>query len=462
MFRLKENKRKINELVCTIIVMVEEVSNTADLLYFDFLSEPRIMLKSSFNIVNPAAIMFNNPYSYDEDIDGAQLTFSSRNKYKDFIETLAKDLIAILSDSERFGLEIPKNKQKPIEYSSNPSNVDLLVNEIAKKCNTNFCVIGLPSKVINKKYYEIKARFLGENMRTQLIKDDDLKSKYIQLSKKGKSKVLYNLATAIYTKLGGTPWILSEAIAEPEAILVGIGFSKIEKGYYVGTSYVKDIYGRDIDFKIIPRFELINIETEGLYLPQNELKRLMGYLISRHSPKAIYIYKTSRFTPKEIEVFGEYTDKIALTLVYINKSKPLRAFENKSTIRRGLLVGINKAETMGSFIKMSFFLWTTGNLTVSETGKIYDHKLGTPKGLQVEVYTNSNRVNINNGYSIVNFEKEIGKQVLALTKLNWNTIEWEIREPVITTYARKAAKIAAELEKLNLGSSRVYDIRDFI
>ncbi len=56
----------------------------------------------------------------------------------------------------------------------------------------------------------------------------------------------------------------------------------------------------------------------------------------------------------------------------------------------------------------------------------------------------------------------MGEQILALTKLNWNTLAWEIREPAITIFARKAARIAAELERLSVGSARPYDIRDFI
>ncbi len=433
-----------------------------NLLFFDFLSEPRIELKEKSNVVNPAAIMHNKPYSYDEPIDGSQIAFFCRSKYESFFQSLAEELISALSNQERYGLEIPSEKAKPIVYESNPLDLNSIVNEVIRKSNAKLCVIGLPPNIIEKKYFEIKARFLGEGVRVQLIKDDDFRSKYDQLSEYAKEKVLYNLATAIYTKLDGTPWILSEPMAEPKAIIVGIGFGKVKEGYYVGTSYVKDIYGIDIDFKLIPKFGLLDVATEGLYLPQDELKNLMDHLIGRFNPQAIYLYKTSRFIPKEIETLKKYTDKVKLVLVYINRSKPLRAFENRSTIRRGLFVGLKGASLVNTFKKVKFFLWTTGNLIIEESGRAYNHRLGTPKGLEVEVLTNSDEINVNDDTSILEFEKNIGKQILALTKLNWNTIEWEIREPAITTFARKAAKIAAELERLNLGASRTYDIRDFI
>ena len=437
------------------------MNKVKDIVFFDFLPEPRIMLRDSSTSIHPYTIAYRGPYSYDKPVDGSQIAFFCRENYKKYFGSLTKELTTVLENKDIYGLEIPKDRSEPIVYKTAPEDLASLVNEVTRETDAKLYVIGLPPSIVNEKYYEIKARFLGENKRVQIIRDEEFFSKYIQLKKEWKNIVLHNLATAIYTKLGGTPWILSESMAEPESIIVGIGFGRIEEHYYIGTSYVKDIYGIDLDFQLIPKFGLLDIKTEGLYLPQDRLHVLMRNLIEKHEPKSIYLYKTSRFIPKEINVLKNYLDKVKLTLVYINRSKPLRAFENKSIIRRGFIAGIKIAETVNNFKKIKFFLWTTGHLIIEPKGTRY-HKLGTPKGLEIEVLTTSDELNPSDEASIIDFEKKIGKQVLALTKLNWNTTAWEIREPALTTFARKAARIAAILEKLQLGASRTYDIRDFI
>lgn len=438
------------------------LNEASNLIIFRFLPEPRIALKMSNEIVNPIAVMYNKPYSYDEAIDGSQLAFFFRSKYKKQFKPIVKELVTILSDEKKYGLTIPKERSEIQTYGSDPKNLNSLINEVRRKVDAKLYVMGLPSKIINARYFEIKALFLREGIRVQLIKDDDFTSNYVQASSYNKRMMLYNLANAIYTKLGGTPWIFSEPIADPNSIIVGVGFGRVEETIYIGTSYVKDIYGVDLEFKLIPKFALHDVKTQGLYLPQDRLKKLLDGLLSRYNPQSIYFYKTSRFIPRELVVFSEYIDKVKLILVYINRFRSLRAFEDKSTVRRGLLVGLKDLQYVNSFKHVKFLLWTTGNLILVETDRKYNHRLGTPKGLEVNVFTNSDEIIGQNELSIMSFEEFIGEQILALTKLNWNTLAWEIREPAITVFARKAARIAAELERLGAGSTRPYDVRDFI
>ncbi len=206
-------------------IRIPEVIN--NILSFKWLPEPRIALKDG-HVINPAALMYNRPYSYDERIEES-LTFFARAKYVEFFEPIYRDLTEILCNEDRFGLNIPEayRRVKTIKEISVDDIVNHIISEVG---HVRVCIIGLPSALIKEKYFELKARFLGENIRIQLIRDDDFCSIYMQASREGRRKILYNLATAIYTKLGGTPWILSEPMAEPNSIIVGIGFGGVEKG----------------------------------------------------------------------------------------------------------------------------------------------------------------------------------------------------------------------------------------
>ncbi len=194
-------------------------------------------------------------------------------------------------------------------------------------------------------------------------------------------------------------------------------------------------------------------------MPQYVLKKLLNHLLNRFRPDILYFYKTSKFIREELDVFEDYARKgTKIFLVHVNRFKPLRAFEGASTIRRGFFAGLKLFEREDIFCKVKCFLWTTGNL-ILEGSPPRKHRLGTPRGIEITALAN---VDIRDIPQAIELEEHVARQVLALTKLNWNTLEWEIREPVITSFARKAARIAAELERLGLGPARTYDIRDFI
>ena len=56
----------------------------------------------------------------------------------------------------------------------------------------------------------------------------------------------------------------------------------------------------------------------------------------------------------------------------------------------------------------------------------------------------------------------IGEQVLALTKLDWNNTDPEVREPITIKYSRRAAQIAPEILNFNAPDLRIADIRDLM
>jgi argonaute-like protein implicated in RNA metabolism and viral defense len=61
--------------------------------------------------------------------------------------------------------------------------------------------------------------------------------------------------------------------------------------------------------------------------------------------------------------------------------------------------------------------------------------IGTPKPLEINLEIN------NTQYSI----SEIAKQILALTKLDWNTTEVSVKLPITLKYSNKAANLAPYL-----------------
>ena len=74
---------------------------------------------------------------------------------------------------------------------------------------------------------------------------------------------------------------------------------------------------------------------------------------------------------------------------------------------------------------------------------------GTPRPIEINIHENTAPLTINN----------VARQILALTKLDWNNTEIEVREPITIKYARKAAKLKQHATSLQL--ERI-DVRDLI
>jgi argonaute-like protein implicated in RNA metabolism and viral defense len=278
-------------------------------------------------------------------------------------------------------------------------------------------------------YYRLKSMFTSHGFPTQMITEytfRNLKWSYL------------NLASAIFSKAGGVPWVLASEIKNTDMIL-GISISNIitykrrAGGHprFMGCANVFDNYGKWMFFEGTARlFE----EDKGSRYDQ--LKELIEgciqkfHAIKKRLPKNIVIHYFKRFGKKEIEaveqILGKTIGDHNLACVSINSSHPFRMYDKSTkdgSFPRGSFVYLRKNECL---------LSTTGETTVGGL------RMGTPRLLQIR------RGYINDGFLTTD---DIVYQVFSLTKLNWATSMPMIREPVTLVFSREIAYLAAAMSE---------------
>jgi len=265
-----------------------------------------------------------------------------------------------------------------------------------------------------------------------------------------------NLATAIYAKSGGTPWLHDGPII-PAGVFIGIAFTKpkiqqettsTKELFYYGVLTVYNKFGKYLDTRVksltieVPRTRKIK-GTKGLYIPKEDMIELIREVISHYNPPIIIIHKSSRFHSEEKEAIQETLKEkdIDYVLTHVESSNPYRGFGEEehgyNTIRGDLL--------LDQEIPNRAIFFTTG-CTQSDKGIKLRKRPGTPRPLELEIEDNTSPFDT----------KEIASHILSLTKLDWNTTDIEVRTPVTIKYARRAAMLAPYMEGI------VAEIRDLM
>ena len=334
-------------------------------------------------------------------------------------------------------------------------------------------VIVLPDKVVDHLYHEIKAlRFMVHDkiVRIQIVRENTLRSAFSDI--KSLDFTLFNLASGIYAKSGGTPWLLDEPLI-PAGLFIGIAFTRPRpvqgtnrrESFYYGVFTVHDKWGKFLDTVIRGiRTDSSKLKglmrrygTRGLFVPRSEMTEMLRRTINQFKdrtgrlPSLVILHKSAPFHKDEIEAIHDIASKygIKYSLVHIERNNPYRGFDMGqhlgNPVRGDLVVDI---EYPGKAI-----LFTTGctqSIDNWHRTRIKPrNRPGTPRTIEINIHENTTPLTINN----------VARQILALTKLDWNNTEIEVREPITIKYARKAAKLKQHATSLQL--ERI-DVRDLI
>jgi len=187
--------------------------------------------------------------------------------------------------------------------------------------------------------------------------------------------------------------------------------------------------------------------TRGLYVPHEDMYNILKDMFRTYGKVPfVAIHKSSFFAKEEVraieDVLREYSGgrvKPGLLALHIKEDTIYKSFGDFSIKRGALLVDMLKSNRA--------ILFTTGRIGEKER-----RRLGTPRALELSVYTNTLSLDV----------KMIAEQVLALTKLDWNTTELEIRKPITLKYSHKAARLAPYMLSEDTEDLRVGDIRDLM
>lgn len=329
---------------------------------------------------------------------------------------------------------------RPKSTVSGPDVLKVGIKDIYSRYNVGLFEDEAYKKKREAYYYEnhfhnqLKIKLLKHRILTQIIKEGTIAyQEYTNLSdlkKKQKREfetaIAWNLATSIYYKIGGLPWKLGD----------------IRKGVcYIGLTYKKDETHTDTRYAccaaqmfldsgdgIVFRGRVgpyYNPDTKEYHLTKESAKELVSKAIESFkkenqntNPVEIFIHGKTFFNDEEWEGFGEATgDDVKLNGIRIRSEKNFKLFRSENyPVLRGI-----------GYIRYgkSAFLWTKGFIPRIQSVL----GLETPNPLSIQIVRGDANIH------------DVCKDIMALTKLNYNSCIFCDGNPVTLKFADTIGEI---------------------
>lgn len=280
---------------------------------------------------------------------------------------------------------------------------------------------------------QLKARLLEHKAAVQVVRETTLAPEEF-LNSIGKplrklqdpATLAWNLATTAYFKAGGKPWQLANV--RPGVCYVGVVFkqdaSNPEPGMVCCGAQMFLDSGDGVVFKGTPGQFKTEKEDE-FHLPEDKAKDLMSLVVEAYrkghggeAPRELFIHGKTRFSKEEWDGFrATVPAETNVVCVRIREDSGIKLFRRApTTIPRGL--AWVKSETRG-------YLWSKGFIP----------RLQTYPGREVP---NPLVVEISRGLADI---EQVMADVLALTKLNYNTCIYGDGVPVTLRFADTVGEI---------------------
>lgn len=281
---------------------------------------------------------------------------------------------------------------------------------------------------------QFKARLLQHTIPTQIFREStlawrDFKNSFgvpVRDFSKIEGHLAWTISTAAFYKAGGKPWKLSDV--RNGVCYLGLVYKKVEKSKNprnaccAAQMFLDNGDGTVFKGEVGPWY---NPKNGQFHLKPKEAKALLSQSLESYReqvgeyPKEVFIHAKTRFNHQEWDAFLEVTPKETnLVGVTISKTKPLKLYKKEGdyTILRGNAYVVNER---------SAFLWTVG----------YVPKIQTSLSMEVP---NPIFIEINKGIADI---EQVLKDILSLTKLNYNACIFADGEPVTLRFADKIGEI---------------------
>ncbi|WP_313903600.1 argonaute/piwi family protein [Rhizobium bangladeshense] len=253
----------------------------------------------------------------------------------------------------------------------------------------------------------------------------------------------WNLLNALFYKAGKVPWRLLPDQAEYRTSFLGIGFYRDLDGQQLWTSTAQmfDERGRGL----ILRGARAQTETKGRhpYLTADDAEDLVAQSIDaykahhKHVPARIVVLKTSRIRQEEAEGIHAALQRFGIELcdmVWVQESSPIAIFRDGNyPVLRGTFIDLGEKG----------LLYTRGSVPYYGTYP----GLRVPRPLLLVPHEDSDSP-----------LWKIAEEVLALTKVNWNTTQFDQKLPAPIKASREVGRI---LKHLPFGSVAASDFRRY-
>lgn len=275
----------------------------------------------------------------------------------------------------------------------------------------------------------LKARALNRGKPLQILRRstwDESAPPPLNRSRQDEATRAWNLHVALYYKAGGVPWRLRRVSSDLPTCYVGVSFYRTAESDSLDTA-VAHIFNERGDGVIVRggtahvsredrQPHLLAIDANGLLLNALRVYRREH----RTLPARVVIHKSSRFTADETAGFTAAADDRelhALDLIWITNSEEALIFRpGEAPPLRGTFMTLGSTEHM---------IYTKGSVDFYSTYPgMY---VPRPLGLRPARLTISPR--------------ELGTEVLALSKVNWNQSRLDGRFPITLQTAEQVKHI---------------------
>lgn len=239
----------------------------------------------------------------------------------------------------------------------------------------------------------------------------------------------WNFTTAIYHKAGGSPWRLSKL--EPGICFVGISFYReiTAKGSNLRTSMAQAFTSAG-DGYVLRGNPIPWNEEQGRspHMDKKSAAALLNDVLdlykkqSRGSlPNRLVIHKTSRFSDEELSGFESVSELVPRKDFVALGSRDIQLY------RTGMYPPLR-----GTYVKFgdtNLLLYTSGYVPFLKTYP----SIRVPQPMEILEHHGDSPWNT------------VLEEVLALTKMNWNTADFANGKPITLAFSQKVGRILAEL-----------------
>ena len=236
----------------------------------------------------------------------------------------------------------------------------------------------------------------------------------------------WNLSTGMYYKARGRPWRLAKLAHG--SCYVGISFFRDLRSPKLNLqTSMAQLFTHSGDGFVLRGSEVVvDPGTEEAHLTEEQAAQLLQSVLDVYEqrvqtrPSRVVLHKTSGYSEGEIAGFRRAIRETPYDLVSISSDAPFRMLRlGEYPVLRGTAIGISDG---------SFLMYTTG----------YVPRIRTYPGRRVPsplLVTHSG----------VSDRERIARELLGLTKLNWNTTVFSTRLPITLEFARQVGKVLSEL-----------------
>lgn len=250
----------------------------------------------------------------------------------------------------------------------------------------------------------------------------------------------WNLSNALFYKAGRVPWRLPAQDGEFKTSYLGIGFYRDLSGQRLLTSTAQMFDDRGRGLILRGARAQTDKGDRHPYLERNDaydlvLRSIRAYRAHHgHAPARLVILKTSRFETGEADGIAQAADEMHVDrrdLVWISESPHI------SLVREG-----DYPPLRGSFVQLGrdALLFTRGSVPYYRTYP--GLRVPTPILLRP--------------HSLDSSLADVAAEILALTKMNWNSTQFDQASPIPIRAARQVGRV---LKHVSYGHAEQSDYR---